>query len=111
MSWASESQVGLAKANGKVDLDVTFNYTRLNQNNLGAFYFNIPLPVFNKNQGEIARTQYVVTQSQFQQKAAEQQVLTDVRNAYENLRTGEQVVQLYDNQHRPDPLPRARHVS
>ena len=93
---ASESQVGLARANGKVDLDVAFNYTRLNQNNLGAFYFNIPLPVFNKNQGEIARTQYVVTQSQFQQKAAEQQVLTDVKNAYENLRTSEQVVQLYD---------------
>ena len=93
---ASESQVGLAKANGKVDLNATFNYTRLNQNNLGAFYFNIPLPVFNKNQGEIARTQYLLTQSQFQQKAAEQQVLTDVKNAYENLRTSEQVVQLYD---------------
>jgi cobalt-zinc-cadmium efflux system outer membrane protein len=93
---ASESQVGLAKANGKVDLDVTFNYTRLNQSNLGAFYFNLPLPVFNKNQGEIARTQYVVNQSQFQQKAAEQQVFTDVKNAYENLHTSEQIVQLYD---------------
>ncbi len=93
---ASESQVGLAKANGKVDFSVTFDYTRLNQNNLGAFYFNIPLPVFNKNQGEIARTQYAVTQSQFQQKAAEQQVLTDVKNSYEGLRSSEQVVQLYD---------------
>ena len=93
---ASESQVGLAKANGKVDLDATFNYTRFNQSNLGALYFNIPLPVFNKNQGEIARTRYALTQSQFQQKAAEQQVLTDVKNAYENLRTSEQVVQLYD---------------
>ena len=38
----------------------------------------------------------MVTQSQFQQKAAEQQVLTDVKNAYESLRTSEQVVQLYD---------------
>jgi cobalt-zinc-cadmium efflux system outer membrane protein len=93
---ASESQVGLAKANGKVDLNVTFNYTRLNQNNLGAFYFNIPWAIFNKNQGEIARTQYVLTQSQFQEKAAEQQVLTDVRNSYEALRSSEQVVQLYD---------------
>ncbi len=93
---ASESQVGLAKANGKVDFNVAFDYTRLNQNNLGAFYFTIPLPVFNKNQGEIARTQYAVTQSQFQQKAAEQQVLTDVQNAYEGLRRSEQMVQLYD---------------
>jgi outer membrane protein, heavy metal efflux system len=93
---ASESQVGLAKANGKVDVNVNFDYTRLNQSNLGAFYFNVPLPVFNKNQGEIARTQYALTQSQFQQKAAEQQVLTDVKNAYEGLRSSEQVVQLYD---------------
>ena len=93
---ASQSQVGLAKANGKVDLNVNFDYTRLNQSNLGAFYFNIPLPVFNKNQGEIARTQYAVTQSQFQQKAAEQQVLTDVQNAYEGVRRTEQVVRLYD---------------
>ena len=92
---ASQSQVGLAKANAKVDLNVTFDYTRLNQSNLGAFYFNIPLPVFNKNQGEIARTQYAVTQSQFQQKAAEQQVLTDVQNAYEGAaekRAGSPVV-------------------
>jgi outer membrane protein, heavy metal efflux system len=93
---ASASQVGLAKANGKVDLNVTFDYTRLNQSNLGAFYFSVPLPVFNKNQGEIARTQYAVTQSQFQQKAVEQQVLTDVQNAYEALRKSEQVVRLFD---------------
>ncbi len=93
---ASESQVGLAKANGKVDVNVNFDYTRLNESNLGAFYFSVPLPVFNKNQGEIARTQYALTQSQFQQKAAEQQVLTDVKNAYEGLRSSEQVVQLYD---------------
>jgi len=93
---ASESQVGLARANGKVDLNVTFDYTRLNQSNLGAFYFNIPLPVFNKNQGEIARTQYAVTQSQFQQKATEQQVLTDVKSSYEGLRSSENVVLLYD---------------
>jgi cobalt-zinc-cadmium efflux system outer membrane protein len=93
---ASESQVGLAKANGKVDLNVTFDYTRLNQSNLGAFFFNIPLPVFNKNQGEIARTQYVLTQSQFQQKAAEQQVLTDVKNAFEGIRSSQQIVDLYD---------------
>jgi cobalt-zinc-cadmium efflux system outer membrane protein len=93
---ASQSQVGLAKANGKVDLNVSFDYTRLNQSNLGAFYFNIPLPVFNKNQGEIARNQYALTQSQFQEKAAEQAVMTDVKNAYEAARNGERVVQLYN---------------
>jgi cobalt-zinc-cadmium efflux system outer membrane protein len=93
---ASESQVGLARANGKVDLNATFNYTRLNQSSLGAFHVSIPLPVFNRNQGGIARAQYAVTQAQFQRKAAEQQVLTDVKNAYESLRKNEQMLRLYD---------------
>jgi outer membrane protein, heavy metal efflux system len=92
---SAQSQIALAKADAKQDLDVSFNYTRYNQSNLGAFYFNIPLPVFNKNQGEIARTQYALTQSQFQQKAAEQSVVTDVKNAYAALRRNEETVLLY----------------
>jgi cobalt-zinc-cadmium efflux system outer membrane protein len=93
---AAQSQIALARANGKVDLGVTFNYTRFNQNNLGAFYFNIPLPVFNRNQGEIARTQYALTQSQFQEKGVEQTVLTDVKAAHEALRRSQDTVELYD---------------
>ena len=93
---SAQSQVALAKANAKQDLDVSFNYTRYNQSNLGAFYFNIPLPIFNKNQGEIARTQYALTQSQFQKTASEQAVLTDVKTAYEALRRNEDTVQLYN---------------
>src|SRR5208282_2714107 len=34
--------------------------------------------------------------SRFQETAAEQAVLTDVRNAYETVRNGEEVVQLYE---------------
>src|SRR5262249_24964591 len=65
---ASQTQVGLAKANGKVDWNLTVDYTRLAQNNLGAVFFTIPLPIFNRNQGEIARVQAALTQSQFLQK-------------------------------------------
>lgn len=93
---SAQSQVALAKANAKQDLDVSFNYTRYNQSNLGALYFNIPLPIFNKNQGEIARTQYALTQSQFQKTASEQAVLTDVKTAYEALRRNEDTLQLYN---------------
>jgi cobalt-zinc-cadmium efflux system outer membrane protein len=93
---AAQSQVGLAKANGKVDFNLTFDYTHLAQQNLAAVYFNVPLPVFNRNQGEIARTQYTVSQSELQQQAAEQQVLTDVKNAYEALLGNAEVVKLYD---------------
>jgi cobalt-zinc-cadmium efflux system outer membrane protein len=93
---ASESQVGLAKANGKVDWNLTVDYTRLSQNNLGAVYFSIPLPIFNRNQGEIARTQAALRQSQLLQTASENQVLTDVKTSYETLRSSERIVKLYD---------------
>jgi len=93
---SATSQIGLAKANAKQDLNVTFDYSHVNASNLGALYFNIPLPIFNRNQGEVARTYFVLTQSQFLERAAEQQVLTEVRNAYEALRNSADVVELYN---------------
>jgi len=93
---AARSQIGLAKANAKQDLNFIFDYSHVNASNNGSFFFSIPLPIFNRNQGEVARTYFVLTQSQFQESAAEQQVLTDVRTAYEALLNGEQVVRLYE---------------
>jgi outer membrane protein, heavy metal efflux system len=92
---AAQSQIGLAKAYAKQDLNATFDYSHVGGANLAAFYFNIPLPIFNRNQGEVARNYYLLTQSQFLQKAAEQQVLTDVKNAYEGLLSSEEVLELY----------------
>jgi outer membrane protein, heavy metal efflux system len=93
---AAKSQIGLAKANAKQDVTFTFDYSHVNAANNGSFFFSIPLAIFNKNQGEVARTYFALTQSEFQQSAAEQQVLTDVRNAYEALLNGEEVVQLFE---------------
>jgi len=92
---AAQSQIGLAKANAKQDLTFTFDYSHVNASNNGSFFFSIPLPIFNRNQGEVARTYYALTQTQFLEKAAEQAVITDVKNAYEALLNSEEVVQLY----------------
>ncbi len=56
---------------------------------------NFELPFFNRNQGEIARTGYALTQAQEQQQAASDTVLSDVSNAYEAVRSNDEVVQLY----------------
>jgi cobalt-zinc-cadmium efflux system outer membrane protein len=93
---AAQSQIGLAKADSKQDLNVTFDYTHVGGANLAAFYFQIPLPIFNRNQGEVARTYYALSQSQFLEKASEQQVLTDVKNAYETLLNNRDILQMYD---------------
>jgi outer membrane protein, heavy metal efflux system len=92
---AAESQWALQKANGKMDINGTFNYTHTAGVNTGAFFYSMPLPIFNRNQGEIERAQYAITQAQEQANETTQQVSTDVVTAYENLKTNAQIVQLY----------------
>lgn len=94
---AAQSQAALAVANGKRDLSATFSYTHTAGVNSGAFFFNIDLPIFDRNQGEIARTRYAITQAEEQQTETSQQVLTDVVDAYANLHTNDQVVHLYQD--------------
>jgi cobalt-zinc-cadmium efflux system outer membrane protein len=92
---AAHSQESLAEANGKRDLNVTFDYSHVAGVNSGTFFFNIELPIFDRNQGEIARTRYAITQFQELQSEASQQVLTDVVDAFEALHSSDQIIQLY----------------
>lgn len=92
---AARSQELLAEANGKRDLGTSFNYSHVAATNTGAFFFNIQLPIFDRNQGEIARTRYAITQSEEVAIEASEQVMSDVVDAYEALRTNDQIVQLY----------------
>jgi cobalt-zinc-cadmium efflux system outer membrane protein len=92
---AATSQWKLAKADGKQDVTVQGNYSHTGGVNGASIYASIPLAIFNRNQGEIARTKSVIAQSQEQEKAANNQVMTDVRDAYENLRTDDKIVTLY----------------
>lgn len=94
---AAQSQVALAKANAKQDLNVSFNFSHVSSASTGSMFFNIPLAIFNRNQGEIARTRFAKTQAEFNSKAAEETVLSDVRNAYEGVKSSEQIVTLYDS--------------
>lgn len=94
---AAQSQYTLAQANGKKDLGVTFTYNHLGGVNTGSLFFNIQMPIFDRNQGEIARTRYAITQSQELSSEQASIALTDVTNSYEALRTDDQVVQLYQS--------------
>ena len=92
---AAQSQESLAEANGKVDISATANYSHVGAVNSLAFFFNIPIPIFDRNQGEIARTKYAIAQFQEQNTAAAEQALSDVVSAYEALHTNDQIIQLY----------------
>jgi len=92
---AAQSQILLAKANAKVDVNGTYDFTHVSGENTASIFANFELPIFNRNQGEIARTGYALTQAQEQQQAASDTVLSDVANAYEAVKSNDEVVQLY----------------
>ncbi len=94
---ASKSQNLLAIANGKRDLGTSFNYSHVSGASSASLFFNIELPVFDRNQGEKARTRYAITQAEESAAFATETVMTDIRNAYESVKVNQQVVQLYDS--------------
>lgn len=97
---AANSGYLLAKSNGVPDLTVQGNYSHVNAINAATLYVSIPLPISNRNQGEIARTHSVITQMEEQQRFTSGQVLTDVKDAYEGLKTNDRVVLVYRDKYR-----------
>ena len=92
---AAESQLALQRANGKMDITGTFDYSHTAGTSAGSFFYSMPLPIFNRNQGEIQRAQYAITQARELASETTQQVSTDVVQAYANLQTNDQIIQLY----------------
>lgn len=92
---AAHSQLELQKSIGKRDVTGQINYTHLAYLNDISLFGQIQLPIFDRNQGEIARSGFAVTQAQEQEKFASGQVMTDVRDAFESLRANDKIVGLY----------------
>jgi cobalt-zinc-cadmium efflux system outer membrane protein len=92
---AAQSQILLAKANAKVDVNGTYDFSHVSGENSASIFVNFDLPIFNRNQGEIARTNYALTQAKEQEQSASDTVLSDVANAYEAVRSNDEIVQLY----------------
>ncbi len=92
---AARSQYELQRAIGKPDVTVQGNYSHVNAINAATFYGSIPLPIFNRNQGQIEHARIAITQTQEQEKATSGQAMTDVRDAYEGLQVSDRIIQLY----------------
>jgi cobalt-zinc-cadmium efflux system outer membrane protein len=92
---AANSAFNLQKAIGKRDVTGQVSYTHLGYLNDISLFGSMQLPIFDRNQGEIKRAGFAITQAQEQQIYANGQVLTDVRDAYEGWRANNEVVGLY----------------
>jgi len=92
---AANSQIALARADAKVDVNASASYSHVSGASSTSLFFNVPLPLFNRNQGEIARTKFALTGAELTARAAEDTVMTDVTNAYESATSNQDVVKLY----------------
>ena len=94
---AAQSRYMLAKANGKRDLTFTSGYSHVGYAHDASFSVNMEIPLFDRNQGEIARTHAAITQTEEDKTATQQAVMTDVATAYEAVKTGEGILKLYQS--------------
>ena len=92
---AANSAFNLQKAIGKRDVTGQIDYTHLSYLNDVSLFGSMQMPIFDRNQGEIKRAGFAITQAQQQQLNVNGQVLTDVRDAYEGWQANNEVVGLY----------------
>jgi outer membrane protein, heavy metal efflux system len=92
---SANSQLNLQKSIGKRDVTGQINYTHIGDLNQVSLFGSMQLPIFDRNQGEIKRAGFAITQAEQQQLFANGQVLTDVKDAYEGWKANEEIVGLY----------------
>lgn len=92
----SQADLRLQLANGKVDFSVGTEFTRqsawgVSGNSMGV-YFSVPLPVFNRNQGEIARAQREIGLAGSRAVARERAIQAEVERAYRQYTVSKQLL-------------------
>lgn len=78
----ADANVKLAYADGTTDPTLEGEYDRAGTQDSAGFQIGIPLRIFDRNQGEKARTKYEAQSSRFAEAAARNQVISDVDQAW-----------------------------
>jgi outer membrane protein, heavy metal efflux system len=105
----SLADLRLQMAQGKVDYTVGTEFHRQFYNATGSalgVFFSAPLPVFNRNQGEIERARREQEQLQARMRALQNDVRNEVRNAWVQYSTSRDLLQSIEQ----DMLEQARDV-
>lgn len=95
----SLAEVRSQLAQGKIDYTAGFAYNR--QLNVGdgrrgdsmGLFFSVPLPVYNRNQGEIERARQEQAQVAARIRGLEQEIAAEVANAYEQHSTAKALLE------------------
>lgn len=96
---AAEANAKLAIANGAADPTIGAEYDRSGNDNSAGFQFNIPLRMFDRNQGEKERTRFEADSSRLAVQAARNQVISDVDQAWSAYLTATKQAQRYNGRY------------
>jgi outer membrane protein, heavy metal efflux system len=92
----SQYDLRLQLAQGRVDYTLGAEYRRQQgvngRGNLAGLFFSVPLPIFNRNQGEIARAEAEHEKAGRSVAALETNVASEVASAYEEFETARQLL-------------------
>jgi cobalt-zinc-cadmium efflux system outer membrane protein len=93
----SAADLRLQIAQGKVDYtigaEIQPQQGNLRNGNQFGIFFSVPLPLFNRNQGEIERAQREQEQIAAKIRALEANIENDVQNAYQQFTTAQALLQ------------------
>lgn len=92
---ASESNIKLQKSMAIPQPQAGLIYNPQNTVPYAGVYVTIDLPFFDRNQGEIKKSQYLKQQAEQQYTAVQQQVNTELSTAYNSYRTQQQNIEGY----------------
>ena len=98
----SAADTRLQLANGVIDYTISGEYHRqegsdVRGNSYGLF-FSAPLPIFSRNQGEIARAQVQQQQARAKVHALEQEIATEAATAYAEYAAARDIVATIETQ-------------
>jgi cobalt-zinc-cadmium efflux system outer membrane protein len=101
----SLADIRLQLAQGKIDYTVSGEYHHQKQGlptpaagNMYGVFFSAPIPIFNRNQGEIARAREEAQQTEARTHALEAGISSEVQTAYESYSAARQVVDTIESQ-------------
>jgi cobalt-zinc-cadmium efflux system outer membrane protein len=100
------ASVKVAIANGTADPTIEGEYERSGHANTVGANINIPIRIFDRNQGEKERARYELESSRLALTAAQHQVLSDVDSAWAGYRTAQSQSERYRSKY----LAEATHV-
>ncbi len=92
----SQAEIRSQLAQGKIDFTVGVEYHRqfdLTHADAAGFFFSTPLPIFNRNQGEIERARQESQQIDARIRASEASITNELAGAYQQYNSSEQLLQ------------------